>query len=272
MMQNLEMFFEIHHLGCRGGCEPVLLMCELLWPCSMQRIQHFDITIVTLSIRGSGPSGVSKENTAQHFGRSGGSLCHWTWKARSASRRRRLQCSSCPGKPTVLSCLLIYMCWCMYTYMFKCMRAGECARMCRAEVDAGSHREAHATLFSETRSLSEHSYLTGVGSHFALKILCLPHLSPKVLGPLSSMPRVDVCAGDLTSGLPLRASPFPLSPLPVSLPFMFWALLGFEKTLGNCHDLGLTCRCDWGTRSYSLMLVTHSRSREPRFISSTGSH
>lgn len=129
------------------------------------------------------------------------------------------------------------------------------------------------SLFSETVSLSEHGDLTGVVSHFAPRILCLAHLSTKVTGPLSSLPIVHVCTGDLTSGLLLAGQAlYPLSPLPASPSFLFWALLGSKKTLGNRHGLGLTCYYNWGTRSCSLSLVTHSRFREPRLIRSTGSH
>lgn len=129
------------------------------------------------------------------------------------------------------------------------------------------------SLFSQTVSLSEHSDLTGVVSHFAPRILCLPHLSTKVMGPLSSLPSVRVCTRDLNSGLLLAGQAlYPLSPLPASPSFLFWALLGSEKTLGNSHGLGLTCHYNWGTRSCSFRLVTHSRFLEPRFIYSTESH
>lgn len=131
----------------------------------------------------------------------------------------RLQCS-CPGKAFFLLHLLICVCWCLY--ICSNMRAGECAHMCRAEVDIGCHPEPLPALLSEMGSLSEHSDLPGVGSHFAPRILCLSHLSTKVTGPLSSLPSLDMCTGDLTSGLSLEGQAlYSLSPLPDPLLLCF---------------------------------------------------
>lgn len=172
-----------------------------------------------------------------------------------------------------LSLAFAHMYVLVFVYMLECMRTGECAHMCRAEVDIRCHPEPLPALLSEMGSLSEHSDLPGVGSHFAPRILCLSHLSTKVTGSLSSLPSLDMCTGDLTSGLPPAGQAlYSLSPLQAPLLLCFGIPWGSEKTLCDCHGLGLTCHCDQGTRSYSLRLVTHSRSREPQSIHSTGSH
>lgn len=61
--------------------------------------------------------------------------------------------------------------------------------VCKAEVDIGCF-PGPFSIFPD--GISEHSDLTRVVSHSASRILCLPHLSTEVMGPLSSLPSVHV--------------------------------------------------------------------------------